>query len=217
MVSFGNPLLTLEFSNLYSLNYLRTWTAHSLLVSAYYRPTSDVMQRINWQSSTDGRMYQTTENVAHSQSSGLELTAKNKLFRFLDLSTNVNFFYYKLDGFKYVIDGQTVTGQENHNFTWNARMQASLKLPYDISVQSTFNYRSRMVISQGYRKANYGLDMGVRKNSSTRNSHCRSTAATCSTHANGRTTPAATPSHDIRKTGGRAARSTSPSPGTSAT
>jgi len=57
-----------------------------------------------------------------------------------------------------------VTGQENHNFTWNARMQASLKLPYDISVQSTFNHRSRMVISQGYRKANYGLDMGVRKN-----------------------------------------------------
>ena len=55
--------------------------------------------------------------MAHSQSSGLELTAKNKLFRFLDLSTNVNFFYYKLDGFKYVIDGQTVTGQENHNFT----------------------------------------------------------------------------------------------------
>ena len=43
-------------------------------------------------------------------------------------------------------------------------MQVSLKLPYDISVQSTFNYRSRMVISQGYRKANYGLDMGVRKN-----------------------------------------------------
>ena len=117
MVSFGNPLLTPEFPNLYSLNYLRTWTAHSPLVSAYYRPTSDVMQRINWQSSTDGRMYQTTENVAYSQSSGLELTAKNKLFRFLDLSTNVNFFYYKLDGFKYVIDGQTVTGQENHNFT----------------------------------------------------------------------------------------------------
>ena len=57
-----------------------------------------------------------------------------------------------------------MTGQENHNFTWNARMQVSLKLPYDISVQSTFNHRSRMVISQGYRKAYYGLDMGVRKN-----------------------------------------------------
>ena len=164
MVSFGNPLLTPEYSNSFSLNYLRTWTEHSLLVSAYYRPTTDVMQRINWQNPTDHLMYQTTENVAKSMSSGLELTAKNKLFRILDLSTTANFFYYKLDGFSYVIDGQTVTGKGNDNFTWNARMQASLRLPYDISVQTTFNYRSRQVISQGYRKPNYGLDMGIRKN-----------------------------------------------------
>ena len=134
MISFGNPLLTPEYSNLFSLNYLRTWTAHSLLVSAYYRPTSDVMQRIVWQNRADGRMYSTLENVASSKSSGLEITAKNKLFKILDLSTTANFYYYKLDGFTYVIDGQTVTGEENHNFTWNARMQASLRLPYDISV-----------------------------------------------------------------------------------
>ena len=164
MVSFGNPLLTPEYSNSFSLNYLRTWTEHSLLVSAYYRPTTDVMQRINWQNKTDGRMYQTTENVAKSTSSGLEITAKNKLFRILDLSTTANFYYYKLNGFSYFIDGQTVTGEGNDNFTWNARMQASLRLPYDISVQTTFNYRSRQVISQGYRKANYGLNIGVRKN-----------------------------------------------------
>ena len=163
-VSFGNPLLTPEYSNSFSVNYLRTWTLHSLLVSAYYRPTTDVMQRINWQSSTDGLMYQTSENVSKSTSSGLELTAKNKLFKILDLSTTANFYYYKLNGFSYVIDNQTVTGEGNHNFTWNARMQASLRLPYDISVQTTANYRSRQVISQGHRKATYGVDFGVRKN-----------------------------------------------------
>ena len=164
MISFGNPLLTPEYSNLFSLNYLRTWTAHSLLVSAYYRPTSDVMQRIVWQNKADGRMYSTSENVASSKSSGLEITAKNKLFKILDLSTTANFYYYKLEGFTYVIDGQTVTGAENHNFTWNARMQASLRLPYDLSVQTTFNYRSKQVISQGFRKPNYGINIGVRKN-----------------------------------------------------
>ena len=164
VISFGNPQLTPEFSNSFSFNYLRTWTEHSLLVSAYYRPTSDVMQRVNWQSTTDGMMYSTTQNVAHSMSSGLELTAKNKFFRILDLSTTANFYYYKLDGFTYLIDGQTVTGEGNDNFTWNARMQASLRLPYDISFQTTGNYRSRSVISQGYRKANYGIDFGIRKN-----------------------------------------------------
>ncbi len=163
-ISFGNPELTPEFSNSFSFNYLRTWTEHSMLLSAYYRPTTDVMQRINWISSADGIMYQTNKNVARSQSSGLEATVKNKLFRILDLSTNLNAYYYHLDGFDYYIDGQTVTGRSQHSFTWNARMQASVILPYDVSMQLSGRYRSRQAISQGYRKAGYDIDLGIRKN-----------------------------------------------------
>lgn len=163
IISFGNPELTPEYSNSFSLNYLKTWTEHSLLVSAYYRPTTDVIQRVNYQSSTDGLMYQTNMNVAKSLSTGLELVLKNKLFRILDITTTANAYYYKLNGFTYDIDGQTVTGEGNHNFTWNARVQASLMLPYDISVQLRGRYRAREVITQGYRKANYSMDFGVRK------------------------------------------------------
>lgn len=163
-VSFGNPYLSPEFSNSFSLNYLKTWTDHSLLLSAYYRPTSDVIQRISYKSSTDGLFYQTSMNVAKSLSSGLELTVKNKLFRILDLTTSANAYYYKLNGFSYDIDGQTVTGKEDHNFTWNARMTASLMLPYDISIQGTGRYDSRQVITQGYRKPSYSVDLGARKN-----------------------------------------------------
>lgn len=163
-VSFGNPELTPEFSNSFSLNYLRTWTEHSLLVSAYYRPTTDVMQRITWQNPDDGLMYSTSKNVAKSLSSGLEMVLKNKFFRILDLTTTANAYYYKLNGFSYTIDGQTITGQSNHNFTWNARMTASLVLPYDISVQASGRYRAREVITQGYRKANCSIDLGIRKN-----------------------------------------------------
>ena len=164
MVSFGNPELTPEFSNSYSLNYLKTFGEHSFLLSAYYRPTTDVIQRVRWQSSSDGVMYQTSKNVAKSTSTGLELTMKNRLFKILDINTNANFYYYKLNGFSYVIDGQTVTGESDDNFSWNMRCQASLMLPYDISVQVTGNYRARQVITQGYRKANYGMNIGVRKN-----------------------------------------------------
>lgn len=163
IVSYGNPELTPEYSHSFSLNYLKTWTEHSLMMSAYYRPTTDVIQRINYQSSTDGMMYQTNMNVARSLSTGLEMVLKNKLFRILDLTTTANAYYYKLNGFSYDVDGQTVTGEGNSNFTWNARMQASIILPYDISFQATGRYRSREVITQGYRKANYGLDLGLRK------------------------------------------------------
>lgn len=163
-VSFGNPYLTPEFSNSFSLNYLKQWNDHSLLVSTYYRPTTDVIQRISYKNKEDGLFYQTSMNVAKSVSTGLEMTVKNKLWRILDLTTSANAYYYRLNGFSYDIDGQTVTGNSDHNFTWNARMTASLMLPYDISIQTTGRYTARQVITQGYRKANYSIDFGARKN-----------------------------------------------------
>jgi len=163
-VSFGNPYLTPEFSNSLSLNYLKTWTEHSLMFSAYYRPTSDVIQRINWQNSSDGLMYSTSENVAKSVSEGVEVVLKNHLFRFLDLTTTANLYYYKIDGFSYNIDGQTITGEKDDNFSFNARVMASFALPYDISLQLNARYRAKQVITQGYREPNYRIDFGLRKN-----------------------------------------------------
>ncbi|MBR1712227.1 MAG: TonB-dependent receptor [Alloprevotella sp.] len=163
MVRFGNPQLTPEYSNSFSLNYLRTWEQHSLLVSAYYRPTTDVMQRINWQSAADGVMYQTNFNVARSTSTGLELTAKNKLARILDISTNANFYYYRLNGYDYTVEEQRIHGEGNHSFSWNVRLQASLMLPWDLSFQATGRFRGREAIVQGHRNASGNLDLGLRK------------------------------------------------------
>ena len=163
MVRFGNPQLTPEYSHSISLNYLRTWEQHSLLLSAYFRPTTDVMQRINWQSSLDGVMYQSSFNVARSISTGLEITAKNKIGRIVDLSTNLNLYYYKLNSYTFHIEGQEIHGDSNHNFTWNLREQASIMLPWGISFQLTGRFRGRQAIAQGYRKASGSLDLGLRK------------------------------------------------------
>lgn len=162
MVSFGNPELTPEYTNSFSLNFLKTWEAHTLSISSYYRPTTDVIQRIRYQGN-DGVMYMTSENVAKNQRAGLELILKDKLFRILDLTTTLNGYYYKVDGFSYEIMNQTVTGDSEESFSWDARILASFILPYDISFQATGNYRSRGAITQGYRKPNGSLDLGVRK------------------------------------------------------
>ena len=161
MISFGNPELTPEYSNSFSLNYLKTWTNHTLSLGTYYRPTTDVIQSVKY--TVGDVVYSTNENVAKSQSAGAELILKDKLFRILDLTTTVNAYYYKLDGFSYVISDQMVTGRSDENFSWDARLLASVILPYNISFQATGNYRSRSVISQGYRKPNASLDLGLRK------------------------------------------------------
>lgn len=163
-VSFGNPQLTPEYSHSFAMNYLKTWDKHSLLVSAYYRPTTDVMQRVTYRNATDGLMYTTTMNLANSQSSGVEATLKNRFFNILELTSNLNFYDYRLNSFNYAIDNQTVSGGGNHSFTWNAHVTASLTLPADISVQLGGRYRSKQIFPQGYRKPNYSMDLGIRKN-----------------------------------------------------
>ena len=165
MIEFGNPELTPEYTNSFTLNFLKTWEGHTLSVGTYYRPTTDVMQRIRYQGEYNGQrvMYMTNLNVAKSQSAGIEIIGKNKLWRILDLTTTLNGYYYKLDGFETIVENQLVTGESDENFAWDARLLASLILPYNISFQTTGNYRSRSVITQGYRKANGSVDLGIRK------------------------------------------------------
>lgn len=163
-ISFGNPELTPEYSNAFELNYIKNWEEHMLSFSGYYRTTDEVIQRISFRGN-DNVMYSTYENVAQSQSAGMELVAKNKLFRFLDLTSTVNLFYYKLDGFNFMPDGSqsAVTGEDDENFSWNARVIANMALPAAISLQVTGNYNARQVVAQGYRRPNYSLDAGLRR------------------------------------------------------
>ncbi len=165
-VSFGNPELTPEYSHAFELNYIKTWDAHTLSVSGYYRLTDDVIQSIRYLNTADNVMYSTSENIAQTRSAGLELVGKNRFFNnVLDLTTTVNAYYSKLDGFSYLPDGAQapVTGDEETSFSWNARMIANFRLPYDISLQLTGSYNSKRLMAQGHREPNYSLDAGLRK------------------------------------------------------
>lgn len=181
-LNFGNPELTPEYSNSFSLNYLRTWMQgnHSLLVSAYYRPTSDVMQRLSYRLPADARddegnlinetrLLSTSQNITKSTNTGGEVTLKNRFGAWFDLNTTASAYYYHLNAFDYDITDplyhQTVhvKGNSESRFTWSARMQANFRLPKDWSIQATGSYRSREAVSQGWRDPSYGLDMGVRK------------------------------------------------------
>lgn len=162
-ISFGNPHLSPQYSNAFELNYIKNWENHMLSFSGYYRTTDDVIQRIRF---LDGNIMKTTyENIAKTRSAGIELVGKNKLFAFLDLTTTVNLYYSKMDGFSYQPAGATepVIGKPQEDFSWNARMIANVILPYSISLQLTGSYNSKQLVAQGHREANYSWDAGIRK------------------------------------------------------
>lgn len=162
-ISFGNPNLLPEFSNAFELNYLKNWDKHVLSFSGYYRNTDNVIQRISYLE--NNIMKSTFNNITSSMSTGTEIVVKDELFKLLELTTTLNIFYYKLDGFSYLPEGAAdyVSGSSKEDFTWNARMIASFRFPKSFSLQLTGNYNAKQIIAQGYQKANYSLDAGLRK------------------------------------------------------
>jgi outer membrane receptor protein involved in Fe transport len=162
-ISFGNPDLLPEYSNAFELNYIKSWKNHILSFSGYYRSTDNIVQRISY--IDENIMKSTFENIAGTSSAGMEFVVKDKFARFVDLTTTINLFYYQLDGFSYIPEGITipVTGIAQENFSWDAKIIASFILPKSFSLQLTGDYRAKQLIAQGYRKANYSLDAGIRR------------------------------------------------------
>lgn len=162
-ISYGNPDLEPSYSNSFELNYMKNWLSHMLSVSAYYRTTDGVRERIKF---LDGNVMNSTwENVAHDRSAGTEIVVKNSFSRVFDITTTVNLFYYELDSFNYYIPkiDQYVTGDAESDFSWNIRMIANLNIPKIVSVQLTGRYNAKRVVAQGYRAPGYSIDLGVRK------------------------------------------------------
>lgn len=162
-ISYGNPLLLPQYSNSLELNYIKNWENHTLSASLYYRNTDNVIQRISYR---DGDIMKSTfENIAKTQSAGTELILKNNLFRMIDLTSTLNFYYNKLDGFSYLPEEATtpVVGEADEDFSWSARVIANVMLPWGVSLQATGDYNSRELVAQGYRKANHAIDLGLRK------------------------------------------------------
>ena len=164
-ISYGNPDLTPSYTNAFELNYLRTWDEHTLSVSAYYRPTTDVTQGISYME--DNIRYSTSVNIAEELNSGLEIVAKNKLWHKVDVTTTLNGYYHKLDGgdFTTTLNGKNydihVTGSED--FAWNARMQVQTILPGKISLQMRGNYNAPRKITQGRRESSWSVDASLKR------------------------------------------------------
>jgi outer membrane receptor protein involved in Fe transport len=153
----GNPNLDPEYSNNFELNFLRSWTNHTLSAALYHRISDQVIQDIRYLE--DGVMKQSPENVTSSTSSGLELVAKDKLFKLLETTTTLNLYNHTMDAFVY--RGQSYAG--THGFSWNLRLNGQMVLPWDMMGQISGFYSAPRIVAQGSMKAAYSLDLGLRK------------------------------------------------------
>ena len=181
-INRGNPGLKPEFTNSFELSYSKIFkNRDNLLVSAYFKHTSNLITRIQtFEYDTvvkDDIFINTFENANSSYITGFELTSRNKITKFWDMTANANLFTSKID-----LSNQPDPDQFVSYFF---KLNNSFRLPKNFTLQLSGDYQSRIISSpggggrgfggggggfmggpgaaaQGFIRPNYGVDASVR-------------------------------------------------------
>lgn len=147
-ISRGNPDLIPEFTNSLEMGYQKSFKkGHSLLASVYLKSSNNLITRyqIKEANPVSGRdvIINTYVNANSSMAYGVELTSKNPVTKWLELTTNLNFYNSSINGGNL---GQNFSSDMNSFF---GKMNAAIKLPNNFSIQLSGDYRSRSILPQG--------------------------------------------------------------------
>lgn len=163
-ISFGNPDLLPELTSSFEFNYLRSWDNHTLSASLYHRFTNNVMQNVRFLNK--GTLENTWMNVSQSNYSGLELVAKNRLFKILSLTSSLNFYYSTMDKDSITSiynNALTTVIPAQEMFSWSGRIMGNVILGKNTSAQISGDYSSPRLVAQGRQTASYAIDLGLRQ------------------------------------------------------
>ncbi len=187
-LSVGNPDLLPEFTNLAEISYSNQYKpGHSFLASLYGKNTSNLITRYQYKAPNtdptkpDSVIYNSYANASRSYTIGLELTGKNKLTKWWEITSNLNFFDVTLEA-------KNISGVSNSSrFSWFAKLNNSFSLPKNYSIQLTGDYQASTIlpvnsgrgsgggmygggmfgqtqnIAQGYILPVYGVDISFKK------------------------------------------------------
>lgn len=186
-ITRGNPDLNPEFTNSLELSYSRTFkNRDNFIASVYFKNTNDLITRYFYSEFDTllkrNIMVNTYINANRSYVTGLELTSRNKLAKFWDMTANANFFTSKID---------LETGPDPDQFlSYFLKLNNNFKLPKNFTLQVSADYTSKIISSpgggggggrgghgggmgggmwggpasaaQGYIRPNYGVDAALR-------------------------------------------------------
>lgn len=186
-LSKGNPGLVPEFTNLLELSYQNQLSnGHNLLSTIYFKNTDDLIARYqfpeknpNFPSKPDTVLFTSYANASQTYTYGLELTARDKITKWWDLTSNINLFNATLKA------GNLPGGVNSSQVSWFVKVNNSFKLPKNYSIQFSGDYQAKTLVqpggggggrgggmmfgggnipsTQGYIKSFYGADIAIRK------------------------------------------------------
>ncbi|WP_188932833.1 TonB-dependent receptor [Puia dinghuensis] len=178
-ITRGNPNLVPEFTYNTELSYMKTFPHNNtLLVSAYYKYTSNLITRYQ-DSGTNpiGKpiLINTYENASNAYTVGGEITSTDNITKWWDVTLNVNVYNSHINTNNLNQPSQPAL------WTWFGKFNSNFKLPKNFTVQLTAIYQGKTNLpvnlnnnqfgppgsvtqssSQGYIKPYYGFDLAVK-------------------------------------------------------
>ena len=152
----GNPYLNPEYVNSFELSYLRYFTTFTLTGTVFYRNVKDVINRVvNIIDSTSTIV--TFDNIAKSNSYGLELVLAGNLAKWWNLNANFNYSKYTVSG------GSKYNDIDNNADVWSVKFMNNFIFSKILELQIAYFYTGKMVTLQGGLEPMQSLDIGIKK------------------------------------------------------
>lgn len=153
-ITIGNPALQPEFESMAELNYHKKTRKLDWLSTLYYEYESNTIKPLVNQLATDSSVLVTTFiNAKADIRTGIDNTLSFTLFKNLKVMAGFNGFNVSLQ-----TDSYTRT-----LWAYNAKLNLTYKLPYNLTVQLNMANNSKFPQLQGYRYAVRSVDVSVKK------------------------------------------------------
>jgi len=155
-ISFGNPELDPELSNLYELSYNTFVKGISINASVYYRNTDDAIESLL--RVEDGISKTSFANLGTRNTVGVNLFTSFSPIKIWTIRAGINVWNFDIQS-----DNPEFAGLERNGFMYNGNVFSSLTLPKDWSIDMFTFFNSPRETAQGRNPAFSMLGMGIKK------------------------------------------------------
>lgn len=158
MLSIGNPELKPQFTNSYEMGYLQRFKGGSLNATVFYRRVNDMIFRYLERDENDPNLInQRYINYDESDSYGLELSANYKPIKWWSFNASFDVFSNK-----FYLNNEDLEVKEVTGTPWNFRINNTITLTQNLSLQNFFMYRGKFKFVQGEMQPMWRFDLGAR-------------------------------------------------------
>ncbi|MEE1111745.1 MAG: outer membrane beta-barrel family protein, partial [Bacteroidales bacterium] len=176
-IRFGNPNIDPEYTDAVELGYSIILPTTTIFTSAYYRQTNN---RISWfnflwteenarkygfdwvldiagDEVDKGKLAQTSLNIEKSVNYGLELIIDQQITKWWKVNISANLFGN-------YTDATIINDKEIKSFNWDAKLNSTMNLPGEWTIQTSAMYFAASKTIQGERAARFFSDIAIKKN-----------------------------------------------------